>query len=77
MEQDSERERDRLNHAHTRLAQTQALRAKEAAVQEARARRTLREMKQDVNMEEVTIKYKSHVYIVSDFLCFSTPLFKW
>ena len=53
VEEDVERERERLDRAQAKLAQTQARRTKEAAVQEARARRILREMKNDVKREEV------------------------
>lgn len=53
VEEDVERERELLDHAHTKLAKTQAERAKDKAIQEAKARRVLREMKQDVKMEEV------------------------
>jgi hypothetical protein len=53
VEEDVERERERLDRAQAKLARTQAQRAKEAAVQEAKARRVLREMKSDVKREQV------------------------
>ena len=53
VEEDVERERQHLNQAHANLAKTQARRAKKAALQEAKALQALREMKHDVQMEEV------------------------
>lgn len=61
VEEDLEKEKERLDRAHNRLAQTQAQRAKEAAVQEAKARRALREMKQEVRMEQVRVSRSGRV----------------
>lgn len=53
VEEDAQRERGRLDDAHIKLAKTQAQRANHALLQEARARRTLREMQHNVQLEEV------------------------
>ena len=53
LEEDMEREVELLDIAQAKLATTQARRTKGAAVQEARAKRVLREMKNNVQMEAV------------------------
>ena len=54
VEEEAKREREKLDRAHIRLAKLQAEKANQAIIQEARARRTIREMKHDVQMEEVS-----------------------
>lgn len=56
VEEDVEREQQHLDQAHARLAKTQAQHAKKAALQEAKALQALREMKHDVQMEELAEK---------------------
>lgn len=53
VEEDAQRERARLDNAHSKLAKIQAQRVNQATMQEARARRTLRELQGDMKTEEV------------------------
>ena len=53
VEEAAQREKERLDKAHLGLARLQAEKSNQAIVQEARARRALRDMKHDVQMEEV------------------------
>lgn len=55
IEEEAQRDRDRLDQAHRKLAKVQAEKANLAILQEARARRVLRELKHDVKMEEVVM----------------------
>lgn len=58
LEEDMEREVELLDIAQAKLATAQAHRVKEAAVQEAKAKRSLREMKHNVQMEAVRTVFK-------------------
>lgn len=54
LEEEVLREREVLDKAQGKLARMQAVRAGEATVHEAMARRNIRELKQTLEMEQVT-----------------------
>lgn len=62
VEADAERERLKLDMAHSKLARLQAERTNQAAVHECNARRNLREIQRDVRLEEVRWKSPCNRY---------------
>lgn len=70
LEEDMEREVELLDIAQAKLATAQARRAKEAAVQEAKAKRALREMKHNVQMEAVRTCVLSRLLRLGDLSLF-------
>ena len=59
VEEEAQREREKLNHAHTKLARAQATRANLQTLHEAQARRTLHDVHREVKLQEVRAT-KSH-----------------
>lgn len=54
VEEATQRERERLDDAHLKLAKTQAKRTNQAVIDEAMARRMLRDTHQRLKLEEVS-----------------------
>ncbi len=74
IEEQAQREREGLDKAHAMLAKTQAEKANSATVLEAKARRSLRELKQGVKMEEVREAISIAVIIIVSHLLTFFPL---